>query len=212
VPASHLRAGGTLASAAIVALLPLVAGCMAKTGTPGDDTNDRGDAQAATDAPVPRDLPDADGPDTSDDGDAGDGDDASDAQDAADSADTSTDFRSFDCGVAPVEGQEAGAAYVTDAGVVTFLNVPPGSHEDFFVAVQDSSDVSETITGATLTGTGAAAFQVLALWPIPVPAGQQASVPVRFTPPALGTYSAQLILQTANMGPSPVALAGTSAY
>jgi hypothetical protein len=131
--------------------------------------------------------------------------DTTDDQDAGDSGSPNVDF---DCGVAPVFGQDGGAAYVSDAGVVTFEPVPPGTAEVFQVAVKDSANVSETITSATLTGSGTDAFQVLSSFPIPVPAGQQAFVTVSFRPPFGGTYSATLVLQTANMGPSLVELSG----
>jgi hypothetical protein len=116
----------------------------------------------------------------------------------------------FDCGVAPVPGDNSPTAYVSDAGVVTFDPVSPGATALFSVAVQDSANVDETITGATLTGPGADAFDVASSFPILVPAGQQALVAVRFAPVAAGTFSAQLVLQTAHMGPSPVALSGSS--
>ena len=118
---------------------------------------------------------------------------------------------SFDagCGVGPLLDQDGGVAYVDDAGVVTFETVSVGSEVDFRVAVKDSADVSETITGATLAGTGAGAFSVLSSFPIDVPKGQPVVVDVRFAPQAMGSYTAQLILQTAKMGPSPVALRGT---
>jgi hypothetical protein len=141
----------------------------------------------------------------------GDDEDAGDPDTGADSHDSSTGlFGNFECGVGPVYGQDSGAAYVDDAGVVTFEPIAPNNSEVYSVAVQDSADVAETITGATLTGPGASAFLVQSWFPIPVPAGQQALVTVRFTPRAPGTFSADLVLQTANMGPSTVALAGSA--
>ena len=115
------------------------------------------------------------------------------------------------CGVGavPTNG-DAGAASVSAAGVVTFRPIPVGSSEDFSVSVRDSADTDETILSAMLVGDGADAFTATAAFPLDVPAGQAVPIDVKFSPPSSGTFNAQLVLQTAKMGPSPVPLVGSS--
>jgi hypothetical protein len=112
------------------------------------------------------------------------------------------------CGVGPIPGQDAGPAYVSEDGTVTFEPTAVGTSAQFQVAVKDSADVAETITGASLAGYDPDAFRVTSSFPIDVPAGGSALVGVEFVPPSAGTFSAQLVLQTMKMGPSPVALEG----
>ncbi len=116
------------------------------------------------------------------------------------------------CGVGatPTEGDAGAAATVSAAGVVTFEPILAGSSEDFEVTVRDSADTDETILGATLVGGGAGAFAVLATFPLNVPAGQGVPIDVQFAPDSAGTFDAQLVLQTAKMGPSPVPLVGST--
>ncbi len=107
------------------------------------------------------------------------------------------------CGVGPSAGPN------NDDGVVTFPPVTVGSSQQLQVPFQDSADTDETIDGATITGPDAAAFTVVAKYPIPLPAGTQVTLEIQFTPTHTGSASATLTLQTQNMGPSPVQLAGT---
>ena len=107
------------------------------------------------------------------------------------------------CGVAAAPGPH------DQNGTVTFDAVALGSSQQLSIPFQDSADVDETITGATVEGADAAAFEVVSTFPIAVPAGEQASVVIRFAPTHTGDSQATLVLQTANMGPSPVPLDGT---
>ncbi|HEX8793556.1 MAG TPA: hypothetical protein VF765_21585 [Polyangiaceae bacterium] len=95
-------------------------------------------------------------------------------------------------------------------GVVTFQPIQAGGFEDFEITVRDSADTDETILGATLVGDGAGAFAVHATFPLDVPAGHGVALDVEFAPASAGTFDAQLVLQTAKMGPSPVPLVGST--
>ena len=107
------------------------------------------------------------------------------------------------CGVAPVPGPNS------DNGAVTFDDVTVGKAQRLSVPFQDSADVDETITGASITGPEAAEFTVVSTFPIAVPAGAQASVELEFVPKHSGSATATLVLETQGMGPSPVDLTGT---
>ena len=107
------------------------------------------------------------------------------------------------CGVGAAPGPNS------ENGVVGFDAVAMGSSQQLQIPFQDSADTDETIDGASITGPDAAAFSVIAKYPIPLPAGTQVSLEIQFTPTHLGAASATLTLQTQNMGPSPVQLAGT---
>jgi hypothetical protein len=107
------------------------------------------------------------------------------------------------CGVGAAPGPN------NDNGVVTFDAVNVGSSEQLSVPFQDSADTDETIDSATITGPDAAAFTVISKLPIAVPAGTQQSLEIQFSPTHTGSASATLVLQTMNMGPSPVQLSGT---
>ena len=126
-----------------------------------------------------------------------------------DSDDNPGDGEDASCGVGPAYDHDGGTVSVDDAGVVTFDAVQVGNAVDEQLEVKDSADVSETILGATITGSGADAFQVTSTFPIAVPAGQAVRVDIRFTPPSLGDYSATLVLQTMKMGPSSIPLEGS---
>jgi hypothetical protein len=108
------------------------------------------------------------------------------------------------CGVGPSAGPN------NDNGVVTFPDTATGSQEQLQIPFQDSADTDETIMGATITGPDAAAFTVIAKYPVPLPAGTQVNLEIQFAPTHLGTSTATLVLQTENMGPSPVQLQGTA--
>jgi len=103
---------------------------------------------------------------------------------------------------------QPGFGAANDAGVVVFGSTAVGTRETLGVPVQDSAPIDETITGVTLTGTGAAAFQVTTDFPLAVPAGTSALVAVQFAPTSAGMATATLVLQTASMGPSPIPLQG----
>lgn len=110
------------------------------------------------------------------------------------------------CGVAPSLDQDGGVAVVGDAGVVTFTSVQVGQAADFIVSVKDTADVSETILSGTVTGMGASAFTITSTWPLDVPAGQPVQVGIRFVPPTVASFTAQLQLQTMKMGVSTITL------
>jgi hypothetical protein len=108
------------------------------------------------------------------------------------------------CGVGPASGPNS------QSGGVTFDSVALGSSEQLAIDFQDSNaSASETITGATITGPDAAAFQVSSTFPISIAAGAQVEVQIRFAPTHEGSSSATLVLDTQEMGPSPVTLGGT---
>ena len=108
------------------------------------------------------------------------------------------------CGPIPEPG------FMTDGGFVAF-SAPVGASQTVNVPLVDSNvTANETVTGATLTGTDAAAFKVLSTFPMSLPAGTNISVAVEFIPQHGGTSTASLILDTANMGPSPIPLEGTA--
>jgi hypothetical protein len=98
----------------------------------------------------------------------------------------------------------------SDGGLRGFSNVPLGTSITVNVPIQDSADVDETVTGSSLTGSDAAAFKVLSTFPMSVPAGTSIMVSVQFTPAHVGASTANLILETAMMGPSPITLQGTA--
>jgi hypothetical protein len=107
------------------------------------------------------------------------------------------------CGVGPAEGPNSGN------GSVTFDRTSVGASEVLPIPFQDSAFVDETITGASITGPDAAAFEVISTFPIAVPAGQSVEVQIRFSPTHEGDASATLVLETEEMGPSSVQLDGT---
>ncbi len=109
------------------------------------------------------------------------------------------------CGVLPAPGPNS------DDGVVTFDSVAVGSSQQLEIPFEDSTDTDETIESVSITGPDAAAFTVVATYPIPLPAGSKVSLEIQFAPTHAGAASATLTLQTENMGPSPVQLAGTGA-
>jgi hypothetical protein len=108
------------------------------------------------------------------------------------------------CGVGPAPGPNS------PNGMVTFNAVALGSSEQLGIPFQDSNpDASETITGATISGPDAAAFKVISTFPISIAAGDRVKVQIQFAPTHDGSSSATLVLDTQEMGPSPVALSGT---
>ena len=108
------------------------------------------------------------------------------------------------CGVGPSPGPN------NQNGVVTFDTVAVGSSQQLPVSFQDSNpSATETITGVTISGPDAAAFQVVSTFPIQVAAGAQVTVEIKFAPTHVGSSSATLVLDTEEMGPSPVQVEGT---
>ncbi len=118
----------------------------------------------------------------------------------------------YGCGVGPIPdyqpSNDAGAGEITDAGVVEFDATELGATVSFTIPVKDSVDESETLLSASFTGPQAAAFAVTSSFPIPVPAGEQVSLKLQFTPMVVGTNSAKLVLQTQDMGVSPIPIQG----
>jgi hypothetical protein len=107
------------------------------------------------------------------------------------------------CGVGPAPGPN------NQNGTVTFDAEKVGASEELPVPFEDSADVTDTITSATITGPDAAAFEVISTFPMTVPAGTQVMVGIRFAPEHAGSSTATLVLETQMMGPSPVDLEGT---
>ena len=108
----------------------------------------------------------------------------------------------------PPCGVLADPGYTNDAGVFTFAPIAAGQAEVLGIPIVDSVDASETLTGAHFSGTDAAAFTMQSTFPMAMPAGTSVDVQVRFAPLHAGMSSGQLILDTAGMGPSPIALEG----
>jgi hypothetical protein len=114
------------------------------------------------------------------------------------------------CGVGADPGGPANTAGLVEAdGSVHFTAIERGTTESFPIPVKESADTTETIEGASLTGSAAASFQILSHFPIAVPNGQDVVVEVQFAPTSAGTFEAQLMLQTAKMGTSQISLVGT---
>ena len=110
----------------------------------------------------------------------------------------------FGCGAGPVASPNSGNREVH------FDDTQVGSSETLQVPFADSvSTMAETIESATISGPDAAAFAVTATFPIAIAAGAQVMLQLSFTPTHSGTSTAQLTLNTAEMGPSPVTLEGT---
>jgi hypothetical protein len=129
----------------------------------------------------------------------------------ADAGPDSPDPQGFDgCGVAPVADPDGGVVLVGDGGVAMVGNVPIGSSASLVITVEDTADVSETILGGWLAGSGGTFFSISSTFPIAVPAGQPAQIAIEFAPTAAGTYSAQLQLQTMKMGVSTITLTATA--
>jgi hypothetical protein len=109
------------------------------------------------------------------------------------------------CGVGPLP-TSGDTAKVSDDGTVIFDPIAVGSSATFAMPVKESADTDETIVASSSTN---GAFKVLTPMPIYGPRGGSVSVEVSFTPAAVGDTSADLVLATAKMGNSHVALAGT---
>jgi len=101
--------------------------------------------------------------------------------------------------------------YGDDAGVVSFSNVPVGQATTLEIPVTDSVGQDVTFTSGSLTGTGAAAFQILSTFPIAVTTGSPATVQVQFAPGQTGNFAATLVLDTASMGDTSIPVQGTGA-
>jgi hypothetical protein len=116
-----------------------------------------------------------------------------------------SDNNDISCGVGPVNGPN------TPNGTVTFSSVAVGKSADLTLPFADSNpEASETLKDFTITGPDAADFEVLSTFPIAIAAGDQVSLQIRFTPSHAGSSTATLVLDTAEMGPSPVDLQGTA--
>jgi hypothetical protein len=122
----------------------------------------------------------------------------------------SPDSGPLSCGVGPEPGYQgtSDGGQISDAGVVEFNPTVLGATDLFTIPVQDTADVDETLQSASFSGPGAAAFQVVATFPIPIPAGTPVNLEVEFTPTVAGTSTATLNLQTADMGVSPIQIEG----
>jgi hypothetical protein len=108
------------------------------------------------------------------------------------------------CGVGPLP-MNGDTATVSEDGTVTFNPIGVGTTATFAMAVKESADTDETIIAASSTN---GAFKVLSPVPIYVPRGATVSVQVSFTPTTVGDTSADLVLSTAKMGNSHVAVKG----
>jgi hypothetical protein len=98
-----------------------------------------------------------------------------------------------------------------DGGMVTFAPLVVGQDESLSIPVQDSVSSGDTIIGASLTGNDLAAFRVLSSFPMVVPGPGESGSPivVQFTPTAVGTATADVLLSTENMGTTVVHLTGS---
>lgn len=102
------------------------------------------------------------------------------------------------------------AGSVASDGSVHFATIPSGGTETFPIPVKESADTNETIVSASLIGSGASSFQIRSQFPLAIPNGQDVAVEVEFTPTAVGTVDAELVLDTAKMGTSQILLFGTA--
>lgn len=110
----------------------------------------------------------------------------------------------WSCGVNPTPINGDSANVLAD-GTVVFKPIPVGTTVAFAIPVRESADTDETIVAMHTSG----AFEVLLSGPVYVPRGQTVMIPVSFKPTAVGQTSADLVLSTAKMGNSHVALTGT---
>ena len=114
------------------------------------------------------------------------------------------------CGVAADPAGTTSAAGTVDSnGTVHFTAIASGTTESFPIPIKETAATSETIASASLTGSGASSFQILAQFPIDVPDGKDVTVEVEFAPPIAGSFEAELLLATSKMGTSQVPLVGT---
>ena len=101
------------------------------------------------------------------------------------------------------------AAQVDGSGALIFQPTPVGTSSTFELRVKDSAYTHETILGATFSGPGAADFTVVGGYPIEVPAGAMVTLQVSFTPTQVGEVAATLMVQTRDMGVSPITVTGS---
>jgi hypothetical protein len=115
------------------------------------------------------------------------------------------------CGVGPVPSQNDGGAtaHVDSSGHVVFSGLSVGESEVFAMPLMETADTDETIVSGTVSGAGAAAFQIVSTFPIQVADHQQVTLEVRFAPTMVGEADAELDLQTEKMGISHVDVEGT---
>jgi hypothetical protein len=109
------------------------------------------------------------------------------------------------CGVGPLPSH-GDTATVSEDGTVVFNPIAVGATATFMMPVKESADTDETIIAASSTN---GAFKIVSPVPIYVPRGQAVMVEVSFAPESSGPISSDLVLSTAKMGNSHVALAGT---
>ena len=117
------------------------------------------------------------------------------------------------CGIGAVAGSDGdggeAVAQVDGSGEVVFQPTPIGVASTFQLSVKDSAYTHETILGASFSGAGADAFTVVGVYPIDVPAGAEVTLQVSFAPTQVGAATATLMVQTRDMGVSPIAVTGT---
>jgi hypothetical protein len=115
------------------------------------------------------------------------------------------------CGIGAVsDAPDGGTSGATVSnGEVTFEATHVSSSATIELPVKDSADVHETILGASFSGPDAAAFRVVGTYPIDVPAGHSVLLQVTFAPTHVGPASATLMVQTEEMGVSPIQVSGT---
>ena len=108
------------------------------------------------------------------------------------------------CGAAAVPTSEKGKGAIVDHdGVVVYDQTPVGETVSFEIPVKDTADVDETIVSASITGEDADAFEIHARFPMDMPGGETVHVEVEFHPTKSGKASAELLIQTRDMGVSP---------
>lgn len=114
------------------------------------------------------------------------------------------------CGASPVPDQQGAGARVDADGVVVYDKLPIGDSVTFAIPVKDTADVDETLIAASISGADADAFDVEATFPIDMPAGKSVQVSVTFHPNRSGAISAELLIETKDMGVSQaIELRGT---
>jgi len=113
------------------------------------------------------------------------------------------------CGMGPDGG--SGAAHVDASGALVFDRLPVGETAIFHLTVKDSANVHERILGASFSGLNAGEFAVTGTYPIDVPAGTSVTLDVSFVPTMAGQAQATLLVQTEDMGISPIQVSGTAA-
>jgi hypothetical protein len=115
------------------------------------------------------------------------------------------------CGASAVPTKDdGGGAKVNSDGVVVFDKTEIGDSVTFKVPLHDTADVDETLMGATIGGADADSFELHARFPIDMAAGSVVHLEVEFHPTHAGKLDAELMVQTKEMGVSPIEMTGSA--